>query len=78
MSLRPLAQCGFLHVKGKSGLKHTRELLRCWGGRRDLPPLHVVGRFTWDEVQDVVGAPNIILYPNVSGGKRFEHGCSDV
>jgi hypothetical protein len=59
---------GFLHVKGKSGLKHTRQLLECWGGRPDLPMLHVVGRFTWDEVEGVAAAKNIRLYPNVGLG----------
>lgn len=56
---------GFLHVKGKSGLKHTRQLLECWAGHREFPTLHVVGRFTWDEVEAVANAPNVRIYPKV-------------
>lgn len=33
----------FLHVKGKSGMKHTLETLRCWRARPELPMLTVVG-----------------------------------
>lgn len=29
----------FLHIKGKSGLKHTTQLLQCWSSRPDLPTL---------------------------------------
>jgi hypothetical protein len=60
-----MLQFAFLHVKGKSGLKHTRQLLECWRGRPDLPTLTVVGRFSWDEVKESVNAPNIVLYPKV-------------
>lgn len=71
----PRAQRGFLHVKGKSGLKHTRQLLECWGGRPDLPPLHVIGRFSWDEVKGVVGARNIHIYPNVRAARDGGRWC---
>lgn len=64
--LHTTRQVGFLHVKGKSGLKHTNQLMECWGGRPEWPLLHVVGRFTWDEVKKVAGAKNIAIYPNVS------------
>lgn len=33
----------FIHVRGKSSLKHTREVLECWAGRPELPLLTVVG-----------------------------------
>ena len=61
----PAPQKGFLHVKGKSGLKHTVELLECWGKRPDLPLLHVVGRLSWNDVKNVAGARNIHFYPKV-------------
>jgi glycosyltransferase involved in cell wall biosynthesis len=56
----------FLHVKGKSGLKHTRELLECWAKRPELPLLHAVGRFAWAEVEAAASAPNIKFYPRVT------------
>lgn len=62
-----LLQFAFLHVKGRSGLKHTRQLLECWRERPDLPTLTVVGRFSWNEVKDSVKARNMVLYPKVCG-----------
>jgi hypothetical protein len=64
-------QFAFLHVKGKSGLKHTPQLLECWRGRPDLPTLTVIGRFSWNEVKESVNAPNIVLYPKVRSLGRF-------
>jgi hypothetical protein len=52
-------------VKGKSGLKHTGQLLECWGEHPEFPTLHVVGRFTLDEVRAVVNASNVVVYPKV-------------
>jgi hypothetical protein len=66
-----LLQFAFLHVKGKSGLKHTPQLLECWRGRPDLPTLTVTGRFSWNEVKESVNAPNIVLYPKVGSLGRF-------
>jgi len=34
-----VVQATFLHIKGKSGLKHTTQLLQCWASRPDLPTL---------------------------------------
>lgn len=64
-------QFAFLHVKGKSGLKHTRQLLECWRDRPDLPTLTVVGRFAWNEVKDSVKAQNIVLYPKVGASRLW-------
>jgi hypothetical protein len=46
-SLQPAAAAaehpGFLHVRGKSTLKHTRQLLDCWMQHPEWPQLTVVG-----------------------------------
>lgn len=74
--LLSLLQFAFLHVKGKSGLKHTRQLLECWRERPDLPTLTVVGRFSWNEVKDSVKARNIVLHPKVCGLRCVCSGSS--
>lgn len=33
----------FLHVRGKSELKHTAQLLDCWARHPDWPTLTVIG-----------------------------------
>jgi len=36
-----------LHVRGKSELKHTAELLECWSRHKEWPKLTVVGCVEW-------------------------------
>jgi hypothetical protein len=57
-----------LHVKGKSGLKHTRQVLECWARHPDLPHLTVIGRELLDGIGDatraaLVAAENVVLLP---------------
>lgn len=58
-------ESGFLHVKGKSGVKHTNQVLACWMFHKEFPVLHVVGMFTWEDVSSVINNPNIRFYPKV-------------
>jgi len=58
-------QFAFFHLKGRSGLKHTNQLLECWRSRPELPTLTVVGKFSWNEVKESSKAPNIVFYPKV-------------
>jgi len=68
-----LRSVGALHVKGKSGLKHTAQLLRCWGGRPDLPRLVVVGELSLKEAREggALRAPNVVFFPTVRGSERY-------
>jgi hypothetical protein len=70
----PVLQFSFLHVKGKSGLKHTSQLLECWRQRLDLPLLTVVGRFSWEEARQSIDAANIAFYPKVYRCGRMQGG----
>eukprot|EP00877_Chromochloris_zofingiensis_P003770 jgi/Chrzof1/13394/Cz07g31120.t1 len=54
-----------LHVKGKSGLKHTEQLLDCWAERPDFPLLTVVGDVSYElqSTQRALNASNIRILP---------------
>lgn len=56
----------FLHVKGKSGLKHTRQLLECWAKHPEFPLLTVIGvHSTEDEhTRAVMTSHNVLLLPH--------------
>ncbi|WIA22750.1 hypothetical protein OEZ86_009707 [Tetradesmus obliquus] len=56
----------FLHIKGRSPLRHTQQLLRCWASQPEFPRLTVVGAFTWDEVKEYGDAINIRFLPQVN------------
>uniref|UniRef100_A0A383W5Q1 Glycosyl transferase family 1 domain-containing protein n=1 Tax=Tetradesmus obliquus TaxID=3088 RepID=A0A383W5Q1_TETOB len=62
----------FLHVRGKSGLKHSRELLDCWLKHPEFPLLTVVGNSPTDEpqTQKVLKASNIQLLPKPGVGAK--------
>jgi hypothetical protein len=54
----------FLHVRGKSGLKHTKQLLDCWMQHPEWPQLTVIGpmpneQITGAEARRFMAAPNI-------------------
>jgi hypothetical protein len=53
----------FLHVKGKSGLKHTQQLLSCWRWHPGFPRLTLVGQFRYEEYKDFLHLPNIRFLP---------------
>jgi hypothetical protein len=53
----------FLHVKGKSGLKHTQQLLSCWRWHPGFPQLTLVGQFQYAEYQEFLHLPNIRFMP---------------
>lgn len=53
-----------LHVRGKSSLKHTKQLLDCWLTHREWPKLTVVGpmpneQITLQQTAEYMGAGNI-------------------
>jgi hypothetical protein len=56
-----------IHVKGKSGLKQTRETLDCWAKHPEWPPLVVVGKATdHDLTPPSRAASNIIYFPPIT------------
>lgn len=53
-----------LHVRGKSGLKHTKQLLDCWLQHPEWPQLTVVGPMPNEQISGAdakkyMAAPNI-------------------
>lgn len=68
-----------LHVRGKSGLKHTKQLLDCWLQHPDWPQLTVIGpmpneQITGAEAKAYMAAPNIhVPHPGKQQGKLS--GC---
>jgi hypothetical protein len=64
---------------GKSGLKHTRQLLECWKRHPRLPHLTIVGDLTPnpDEMQWVHEAPNMKAYPAIRR-QGDDVGAADV
>ncbi len=54
-----------LHVKGKSGLKHSKQVLECWSQHADFPQLTVIGDNPFDEgpTQAVLDKRNVVLIP---------------
>ena len=62
----------FLHVRGKSPLKHTTEIMRCWLSRPDFPHLTVVGDMTMSKIQynRLKAAGNIDIVPAPWIGER--------
>ena len=54
-----------LHVKGKSGLKHSRQVLECWATHPSWPLLTVVGDVPWGEreTQAVINLTNVFITP---------------
>ena len=71
-------RAGAVHVKGKSGLKHTTQLLECWASRPDLPRLVVVGKVSLDEARRGVGGSppalrqrNVVFFPTVGGSEEY-------
>jgi hypothetical protein len=53
-----------LHVRGKSGLKHTKQLLDCWLQHPEWPRLTVIGpmpneQITGTEAKAYMAAANI-------------------
>jgi hypothetical protein len=73
LSYDELRSLGAVHVKGKSGLKHTRQLLECWGKRPDLPRLVVIGKLTLQEARagGALRSPNVVFFPTVRGTERY-------
>jgi hypothetical protein len=60
-AVQPLSM---LHVRGKSGLKHTKQLLDCWLQHPEWPQLTVIGpmpneQITGTEAKRYMAAPNI-------------------
>ena len=64
----------FLHVRGKSGLKHTAQLLECWARHPEWPRLTVVGPLPNEQVnltaaKRYLAAKNIVVpRPGVPDG----------
>lgn len=50
-----------LHAKGRSGLKHTRELLRCWLSRPDLPHLTIAGKVNYSCLLPIIVSASALL-----------------
>jgi hypothetical protein len=63
----------FLHVRGKSGLKHSRQLLECWLKHPEFPLLTVIGNSPINEsqTQEALKASNIRLLPK-PGAKKAQ------
>jgi hypothetical protein len=68
-----LRSAGAVHVKGKSGLKHTNQLLECWAKRPDFPRLVVVGKLSLKEarVGGALRASNVVFFPTVKGSEKY-------
>jgi hypothetical protein len=68
-----LRHLGAVHVKGKSGLKHTNQLLECWGKRPDFPRLVVIGRLSLKEarVGGALRSKNVVFFPTVRGSEKY-------
>lgn len=64
----------FLHVRGKSSLKHTHQLLDCWARHPEWPTLTVVGplpnpQVSISDARRFMAAPNIqVPYPGKPNG----------
>jgi len=78
-----------LHIRGKSSLKHTKQLLDCWLQHPDWPRLTVVGpmpneQITGAEAQRYMAAPNIhVPNPGKTQGRHYVgamqgHHCCPV
>lgn len=53
-------------MQGKSGLKHTPQVLECWGNHPEWPRLMVIGRFTYQDAQRYLDKGNVVFMPAVS------------
>lgn len=61
-----------LHVRGKSGLKHTKQLLDCWVQHPEWPHLTVVGPMPNEQISGAE-AKRFMAAPNIHVPKPGKH-----